>query len=505
MAKRKTRGGSSRNTVAAEPAPQALHAGSWQPFAPETITRVCQAALEILSDIGMADAPPEVIRLIEDFGGRLHQGRLLFPLGLLEQTIADCPRRVLLAGQDPRHDLKVGGRRAYTGTGGAAPLLLEASGAFRPSNLADLYDAARLADHLPHIHFFARSLVARDWSDPLDLDLATTAACLLGTTKHVMLQASAPEHLDAMLEICEHIAGPELPFRDRPVFSLNINHVVPPLRFDPQAARVLMRAVSLGIPVHCNVFGQLGASSSVTVSGSAAQTLAEALAGLALVHALQPSAPRIAGPRAMITDLRSGAMAGGSGEQVQVNALLFQAMRSWDLPCSAIAGATDSKRPDFQAGYEKAVTINSAVQAGANLVTQAAGSQAGLMAASLAAMAADNDMLGVIARANAISGISDDAPDLEAIREVTAGEGHFLARPETYARMRSDFLYPHLADRSSLDAWQDGPQLDMAARAEAETSRILAQHWPSHGSEAARRALCQRFQLPSSPSDRPTC
>ena len=470
--------------------------GSWSPVPTDQIEAIANAALRILSEIGISEAPPIVCDAIIAAGGRVDGERLLFPIDLLHATISDGPRSVLLAGQSPERDLDVGGSRVFAGTGGAAPnLISEDSGDVRSSTLDDLHKAARLADALDHVSFFSRSLVAGDVEDPLDFDLATVAASLAGTSKHVMVQATEPSHVASIAELCYQIAGGEAAFRARPFVSLNINHAVPPLRFHAESASVMAEAVRHGFPVHCNVFGQLGASSPVTMAGSVAQTLAETLAGLAFVHALDPTAPRIAGPRPMITDLRTGGMAGGAGEQATTTALAVQVLRHWDLPCSVIAGATDSKSTDFQAGYEKALTINTAAQAGANLITQAVGTQAGLMAASFAAMVADNDMLGAILRANTPPEITEEALMLDAIAEVVSGEGHFLGRPETYARMRSDFLYPEVADRSSLEQWQASDRADMGQRAAKHASEILARHWPSHLPAPIREKLSRQYGL----------
>ncbi len=475
----------------------AARGGSWRPTPPEAANRVGEAAIRILTDIGMSETPPVVCETVLAAGGRISRDRLHFPRSLIEAAVSNGPRSVLLAGQSPRHDMNVGGQRTYAGTGGAAPNLLDlATGDFRPSKLRDLHAAARLADALDHVRFFARSLVAGDIEEPLAFDLATAAACLSGTSKHVMVQTSSPAHVDAVAQLCHEVAGSESAFRARPFLSLNVNHAVPPLRFHAESAEVMAEAVRHGIPVHCNVFGQLGASSPVTIAGSVAQTLAETLAGLAFVHALDPEAARIAGPRPMITDLRTGGIAGGAGEQVMATALAVQVLRQWDLPCSVIAGATDSKWPDFQAGYEKALTINTAVQAGANLVTQAAGTQAGLMAVSFGAMAADNDMLGALLRANVPPEVSDETLMFDAIAETVSGEGHFLGRPETYARMRSDFLYPEVADRRSIDEWSASDRSDMGRTAEMHADRLLKRHWPRHLPEPMRRDLARRFGLP---------
>ena len=91
----------------------------------------------------------------------------------------------------------------------------------------------------------------------------------------------------------------------------------------------------------------------------------------------------IYGARPMVTDLRTGGMAGGSGEQSLLTAAAVQLAQYYNFPNSTISGATDSKLPDNQAGYEKAINLTLAVQTGANLITQAAGTQAGLMATSL--------------------------------------------------------------------------------------------------------------------------
>ncbi|SDE07401.1 trimethylamine methyltransferase family protein [Ruegeria marina] len=468
--------------------------GSWRPLSPEGTNRIADSAFDILARIGLSDAPPEVVTLVLDRGGRRTGNRLLFPRSLVEETLAGTPGSVTLYGQTPVHDLIVGGNETHPGTGGAAPNVTDIqTGEIRPSTLSDLGDAARLADALPHVRFFSRSLVAGDIPDPLALDLNTAFASLSGTSKHVMVQASDPSHVPLIARMCHLIAGSEAAFRARPFLSLNINHVVPPLRFHAESAMVLMEAARHGIPAHANVFGQLGASSPVTLAGSVAQTLAEALAGIVLTQLAVPGAPVIAGPRPMITDLRTGGFSGGSGEQALATAMAVQVLRHWSLPCSVIAGATDSKVPDNQSGYEKALTVLTAMQAGAHLVTQAAGMQAGLMAVDFAAMVADNDMLGTLLRANMPPVVDDTTLAFDAIAEVVRDEGHYLGRPETYARMRSDFLYPEIADRASIADWQAAGSTDMATRARHRAMAILKDHHPGHVSPQLRKTLMREF------------
>ena len=90
--------------------------------------------------------------------------------------------------------------------------------------------------------------------------------------------------------------------------------VVPPLRFAPEACRCLEAAVRAGMPVFLVSAGQAGATSPAAIAGSLVQEIAECLAGLFYVNA-DARRPAIFGPFCFVSDLRTGAMSGGSPEQ----------------------------------------------------------------------------------------------------------------------------------------------------------------------------------------------
>ncbi|MGB0180734.1 MAG: trimethylamine methyltransferase family protein [Candidatus Puniceispirillales bacterium] len=448
------------------------------PLRDEHCQMIHHQALTILAEIGLSDAPVEVIDLLTPYGAHMDDaGRLRIPPSIIEQMMVDLPQQFTLHGRVDDADIHLGGNNVYTGSGGASPQILEYDDQglanYRASTLADLYDAARLVDHLPHIHFFARSLVATDITDMHNLDINTAYACFQGTAKPVLTSASSAHAADEIIAMATYIAGSAEALSQRPFFGFNINHVVPPLRFDAESCQVIIRAVQAGVPVMINTFGQLGASSPVTMAGCLAQTMAETLAGMAIAWAVSPKAKAVFGPRPMITDLRTGGMSGGSGEQALLTAAAAQMARFYRWPSSTIAGATDSKTLDAQSGYEKAINVSMAVEAGVNLITQAAGAQASLMAASLAAYIIDNDMLGAIIRASQMIEVTDETLAMDDIRNVVMGEGHFLGQQTTLERMNSDFIYPDMADRSSVEEWLANGQPDIITKASIRTKTIL--------------------------------
>ena len=463
----------------------------------EELDLIHDAALAILAGTGLADPTDKATDLVLAAGGSLSpDGRLLFPPALIERVIDSLPGRITLCGRRPGTDLVLGGTAVHLGSGGASPQVLDLdTGRYRDSVLADIHDAARIVEQMDHIHFFSRPMVARDIEDPAAMELNTAWACLAGTSKHVMVSASSVASVDAIAALAHRIAGSEAAFRDRPFLSLNVNHVVPPLRFDPDSVDVLIHAARRGIPVMVNTFGQLGASSPVTIAGCVAQTTAETLAGMVLAWLSAPDARAIFGPRPMVTDLRTGAMAGGGGEQAKLTAAAIQMARRYGLPSSTIAGASDSKWPDAQAGHEKCLSVTLALQAGADFVTQAAGTQASLMATALESYVIDNDMLGSILSAHTAIEVSEATLDPAAIHAVAIGAGHFLGEAETLARMNSDFLYPQIGDRRTIGEWQDDGAADSWKRAHARVREILASPPPSIIDAALAAQLETEFDL----------
>ena len=197
----------------------------------------------------------------------------------------------------------------------------------------------------------------------------------------------------------------------------------------------------------------------------------------------------------MITDLRTGGLAGGSGVSAVIMAATTQMAQYYDLPNSCIAGATDSKIADAQSGYEKALTISLAAQAGANLITQACGMHAGLMSVALESYVIDNDMLGAILRTLRPIEVNETTLATDIIEEIVTGEGHFLGHPSTYQRMQSDFIYPDIADRRPPAEWEADGGKTIRETAVSKTKEILATHYPNHIGPALDKEIREVFDI----------
>ena len=453
-----------------------LEGGRFEPLDPAGVARIHEAALAALETIGFANAPPSGVAILTGAGAILgDDGRIRFPRALVEDMLSRAARGITLHGRDPRFDLRLEGARVHYGTAGAAvhvvdPVTLD----YRESTARDLHAAARLAHGLENLHFFQRTMVCRDVEDVLAMDLNTLYACVAGTTKHVGTSFSEPAHVAPALELLHMIAGGEDAWRARPFVSNSNCFVVPPFTFAEESCRTMEACVRGGMPILLLSAGQAGATAPAPIAGAITQAVAECLAGLVYVNAMAPGHPAVFGTWPFVSDLRSGAMSGGSGEQALLTAGCAQMARHYGLPGGAAAGIADAKLPDMQAGWEAGISNVLAGLAGLNLVYEAAGMQASLLGFCFESLVLGDDLIGQALRCVRGIEVDEDAVSLETMRAVCLeGPGHYLGHPQTLARMQTDYVYPAVADRLSPKEWAEVGKPDLIARARARMERIL--------------------------------
>ncbi|MBT5264852.1 MAG: methyltransferase [Rhodospirillaceae bacterium] len=513
ITRERRRGGGGRNArLAAKLQPVApsrqaiwpgMPGGRYRPLSPDDIGNVIDTAFDLLETIGMGQATPTMIDIVTKAGGTLgDDGRLRFPRALVEAAIETADKAPTAHGFDPARDLTLADERVHFSTAGAAVLYLDpGTRRFRPSVLTDLYDMGRLVDRSDNIHFFARTCVARDLEDARELDLNTAYAAMAATTKPIGVSFFHPDHVYEAVQMFDMALGGEGRFRERPFCWGSCTFVVPPMRYAEDSCECLYAMVRAGMPVKLLSAGQAGATSPAALGGALVQGLAECLSGLTFVNLISPGHPAIVCLWPFVSDLRTGAMSGGSGEEALLNAAAAQVVNALSLPSGVSAGMADSKLPDLQAGYEKGVTITLAAQAGANMIYESAGMLGSLMACSPETLVSDNELLGSVGRT--IRGIDIDTESLsrQAIMEVITGEGHFLGHDQTLRLMQTEYIYPEIGDRLSPKDWEERGATDMRERAADRVREVLSGPCSEHLDRNLDSRIRQRFPIRLDPRE----
>jgi trimethylamine--corrinoid protein Co-methyltransferase len=482
---RSRRSGGRANRVAVRSAPLAdalrpvragLEGGQYKPLTDASVQRIHEAALDALETIGLSNAPASGVEIMTGAGAILgDDGRIRFPRALVEDMLALAARDITLHGRDGKHDLKLSGNRVHFGTAGAAVHVVDVEKReYRESTAQDLYDAARITHALDNVHFFQRAMVCRDIADNFEMDINTIYACCAGTTKHVGTSFSDPSHVAGCFDLLHMIAGGEAAWRERPFVSNSNCFVVPPMKFAEESCITMEDCIRRGMPVLLLSAGQAGATAPAPLATAIVQAVAECLAGVVYVNAMAPGHPAVFGTWPFVSDLRSGAMSGGSGEQALLTAGCAQMHHFYGLPGGAAGGIADAKLPDMQAGWEQGISNVLAGLSGLNMVYESVGMHASLLGFCMESLVLGDDILGQVLRCVRGIDVTEDSISLDAMREVClGGPGHYLGHAQTLGLMQTEYIYPAVADRTSPKEWNEIGRPDLVKKAIERKNAIL--------------------------------
>ena len=455
-----------------------MSCGTYKPLSDQDVQKIHTAALDALERVGLADAPSSGVEILTNAGAILgDDGRIRFPRALVEDMLTKAAREITLYSRDGNNDLLLSGNRVHYGTAGAAVNIVDVHGKeYRECTVQDLHDAARIADRLDNIHFLQRPMVCRDILDNYEMDINSIYACTTGTKKHIGVSFTEPSFVSGAFEMLYEIAGGEANYRERPFVSNSNCFVVPPMKFATESCEVMEACIRGGMPVLLLSAGMAGATAPSTIAGAITQATAECLAGLVYVNAIAPGHPAIVGTWPFGLDLRTGAMSVGSGEQALLTAGCAQMHKFYGLPGGAAAGASDSKLPDMQAGWEQMCSNVMAGLSGLNMVYEAAGMHASLLGFCHESLILGDDIIGQALRCVRGIEVNDETLALDQMEEVcVGGPGHYLGTDQTLSRMQSDFVYPSFGDRTSPKEWAELEKPDLLVNATKRKEEILSE------------------------------
>lgn len=469
----------------------------YNPLTEDDVKRIYSTALDVLENIGMGHVPDFFRDTAISAGCTLSDGRLRFPRALVDDVVARAGRLKERPARNNAHRVKCHNGTAIYGHGGIAPMVFDFnSGEYRDSTLLDIYDITRLSDKLDNVDVVSESVVPNDIANPFEQDINKAYINLVATQKSFTMSLLSASHVAPIVEMYDLALGAEGAFRKNPFCTISGCPTVSPLRYDDVQTELLTEAARQGFPVQVVIAPMAGATAPTAMAGTLVQVLAEGLASLIMIDLMIPGAPVVVGLWPFISDLRTGSFVGGGGEAALISAAAGQILNYCGLSGSVSGGITDAKALDSQSGFEKGISAALSSLSGSGLVGESVGMMASLMACSLEAMVIDDEMLGCIKRAKKGIHVNENTLSLNVIADIVeGGAGNYLAHPQTLSMMKSEYYYPKLMDRGSIEEWEKNGRLDMQERSRATVRKVLSSHYPEYITPEVDSKIRDRFPI----------
>ena len=460
---------------------------------PEGLETIEHNADTILEEIGIDFLQDqEALDLFRQAGADIQGTRVRFPRGMCRTLVqATAPRQFTQHARNPARSVEIGGPNTVFAPAYGSPFVHDLDKGRRYATIEDFRNFVKLAYSSNALHHSGGTVC-----EPVDLPvnkrhLDMVHAHIRYSDKPFMGSVTHPERAQDSVELARIAFGDNFidPLTGKPrTVMINLINANSPLTFDDTmlgAAKVYARANQATL---ITPFILSGAMSPVTVAGTAAQTLAEALAGMTLVQLVNPGAPVVMGSFASSMSMQSGAPTFGTPEPALVLYVMAALARRLGVPFRSGGGLCGSKIPDAQAASESANTLIPTCLGGVNFVLHTAGWLEGGLAMGYEKFILDVDQAGMMHTLLAGVDLSDNGQALDALREVGPGK-HFLGCAHTQANFETAFYRSPITDNNSYEQWLAEGSLDMAQRANTRWKRVLAEYQAPYIDEATEEAL----------------
>jgi len=442
-------------------------------FTDDQIAEIKRAAFEVMAKVGFRIHHQGARRMLKQAGALVAGEMVKVPEHVVAACLQTAPKGWVIYDREGNRAMEVEGRKSYYGTSTASPNTMDAlSGEIHPTRVADIAIGAKVADALENIDWVMPMGSVQD-VPPTVADLYEFEAVVTHTTKPIVFIGYTPRGVELVYEMAIEVAGGIERLQHRP-FLIFYPEPISPLVFPADVIDRLFVCADLNMPQIQGPTIQPGATAPVTLAGAVVQGTAEALMCLVLAQLRKPGCPCSLGCNFGIFDMSTGLLSMAAPEMSLGLAAQAEVAQSFGLPTWGLAGSTDAKVIDAQAGSESAFAILAQGLAGLNLIHDVGYIDNG-MACSAAQLVLGNENIGMTKRF--IRGITVDGETLarELIAKVGPG-GHFLEQKHTLKHFKNEQWVPGLMTRQAREEWQRQGAKDAAERIQEKLQEIIENH-----------------------------
>ena len=459
----------------------------------EGLSLIEQNADTILEEIGVEFRDdPEALQIWKDAGAEVEGERVRIPRGMARKLIQDnAPRTFTQHARNSERSVQIGGNNTVFAPVYGPPFVRTLDEGRRYATLADFENIVKLVYTSRGLHHSGGTVC-----EPVDVPVNKRHLDMIYThvkysDKPFMGSVTAPERAEDSVEMAKLVFGAD--FVDNNVCLINLINANSPMTWDGTMLGALKAYARAGQACICTPFILAGAMAPVTIAGTLAQTLAEAMAGMAFAQLVRPGAPVVFGSFASSISMQSGAPTFGTPEPALVLYGASALARRLGVPFRSGGSLCGSKTPDAQAAYESANTLLPTVLAGVNFTLHSAGWLEGGLVSCLEKLVMDADQLAMMHAMLRGVDLSENGQAMDAIREVGPGS-HYLGATHTQNNFQTAFFRSDIADNNSFEQWESEGGLDAFQRANALWKKRLEHYDQPYLDPAIDEALKDYIQ-----------
>jgi trimethylamine--corrinoid protein Co-methyltransferase len=414
------------------------------------------------------------LELFAAAGATVINERVTFAPGLARQLCATAPAEFKLHARDPANTVTLGGDNVVLMPGYGSPFVSDLVQGRRYATLADFENFVKLSYSSPWLHHSGGTVC-----EPTDVPvnkrhLDMVIAHLTLSNKPFMGGVTSPDRAQDSINMARLVFGAAF-MESNAVMQGNINANSPLVYDDTMSGALRVYAgANQCVCVSPAIFA--GAMGPLSPAAVAAQTLAEAMVGLALVQLVRPGCPVVFGSFHSTMNLKSGALTFGSAEANLVTMALSQLGRRLGVPVRSGGGQISaSNGADGQAMQDSTGAMWATLLSGGHQVWHAAGWLEGGLVMSYEKFVMDLDHCGAMMTLLQGFVTDEEAFGRDAYHETGPGQ-NFLSTQHTLRHFAQANYQPLLSEAGPFETWVENGSLTADQRATVLWQQMLADY-----------------------------
>jgi len=439
----------------------------------ETLSKIHEASLDILSNTGVVFQSKECLDIFKNHGAKV-EGQIVFiPEEMVEKAVKSSPETFQWEALNPDRSIIVGkGQEGIHVSMNNGPIYIQdLDKGRRPGTMEDLINLYKLGQQSKIC-----SIVGQIPVEPSDVKnphryLDIFKQLLHHTDKPLFGYVGTQKEINQMFDMVKIYMGDSDCLTSKHLIGVSLNPLSP-LQYDKTPCETMLAYAKHGQPIMVLTCAMAGVTAPVDPMGTVVLQNVEILAGLVLSQLINEGTPFIYSPASAIPNMRTASYITGSPVSNHINMAGIQlATELYGIPTRCMAGLTDSKTIDCQAGFETMQNYLMLAMSGVNVVNECFGILDAIMTVSYEKFIIDEEIMS--RSACVVKGIDSFEDDFSKniIKEVGHG-GSYLMHPSTLKYCRS-FWEPLVSETGSFDNWKKNGEQDIKQKANKMFKEIL--------------------------------
>jgi trimethylamine--corrinoid protein Co-methyltransferase len=438
-----------------------------------TLQSIHEQSLQLLAGAGVIFDDETILRRFARKGQKVDGKRVYISEALVSEALEVTPISFTMVGRNGAAGVRIGENQETTvvAPGNGTLFIQDLEGRRRRATLSDFDNITKLCENSRNV-----DLVGAIPVDPGDIPELCKPARLVHhlmrhSNKPLIGQAATLQEARQVFDIIELAFGQKDYLNAHVAIAYGVNPASP-LCFEPLTCETLRAYAEKKQALFILPGLMPGLTGPMDFKGLVVLSNAENLAALTCAQMINPGTPVVYSAGTFMVNMKNCYAVTGSPQSALVNIAGIQMAREYyGLPSRTLAGLTDAKRIDFQAGAETMQNLTLYSMAGVHVINECLGVLDSITTTSYEKWILDDELLDRLRVFSA--GIDQVTAENSLDTMIALGPGgDYLQHPSTYQNCRSLYM-PEISDWNSFEDWEKAGQRNVLRIAHEKCNQIL--------------------------------